>query len=386
MPAVRTRVIVLLAFAAVSACSSPPPTGPSSTRPDSSVNPGQPAPGSGNPPATPPPPARASAPSITAQPGSQTIDVGSAATLTVRASGDVPLKFQWYAGSSGQTTSPVSGATSDRFKTPALTKTAQYWVRVSNEAGAADSETATIRVEAKSDPPVAAPEITSQPRDRTITSGQKATLSVSAAGTAPLSYRWFTGSSGDISEPIDDARASSYTTPALTATTRYWVRVSNSVGSTDSETATITVAEPEGNSAFEQAVLDLVNGHRAGGATCGGTAYGPAAALGLNTKLRAAARAHSQDMAANDYVSHTSRDGRTFEDRIRDAGYAGSYPLGENVAAGPSSPQSVVSGWMASAGHCRNIMNSDFRAIGVGYAQDASSTYRHYWTLDFGGS
>ena len=41
---------------------------------------------------------------------------------------------------------------------------------------------------------------------------------------------------------------------------------------------------------------------------------------------------------------------------------------------------------MASPGHCRNIMDPAFRAIGVGYAFDASATYRHYWTLSFGGS
>jgi uncharacterized protein YkwD len=91
-------------------------------------------------------------------------------------------------------------------------------------------------------------------------------------------------------------------------------------------------------------------------------------------------------MAANNYFSHTSLDGRTFDQRIRNAGYAGSSPLGENIAGGQSSPSAVVSGWMGSEGHCRNIMNPSFRAIGVGYAYESSATYRHYWTLNFGGS
>jgi uncharacterized protein YkwD len=41
---------------------------------------------------------------------------------------------------------------------------------------------------------------------------------------------------------------------------------------------------------------------------------------------------------------------------------------------------------MASAGHCANIMNGNFRATGIGYAFSASSTYRHYWTQTLGGS
>jgi uncharacterized protein YkwD len=164
------------------------------------------------------------------------------------------------------------------------------------------------------------------------------------------------------------------------------VRVSNNVGVVDSEHATVTVSVPDGNTAFEADVLELVNDRRAAGAMCGSTSYAPTAGLAMNTKLRSAARAHSQDMAANNYFSHTSLDGRTFDQRIRDAGYTGSGPLGENIAGGQSSPQSVVSDWMGSPGHCRNIMDPNFRATGVGYAYDSGAAYRHYWTLSFGGS
>jgi uncharacterized protein YkwD len=71
---------------------------------------------------------------------------------------------------------------------------------------------------------------------------------------------------------------------------------------------------------------------------------------------------------------------------MSDAGYAGSYPWGENIAAGQSTPQAVVNAWMSSAGHCANIMKASYTAIGVGYAFGASSTYGHYWTQNFGGS
>jgi predicted extracellular nuclease len=87
-----------------------------------------------------------------------------------------------------------------------------------------------------------APSITTQPQSQSVVSGQSATLSVIASGTAPLSYQWYAGVSGDTGSPIDGASTSSYTTPALTADASYWVRVSNSLGSDDSATATITVA------------------------------------------------------------------------------------------------------------------------------------------------
>ena len=105
----------------------------------------------------------------------------------------------------------------------------------------------------------------------------------------------------------------------------------------------------------------------------------------MQSSLRLAARDHSQDMAAQNYFSHTSLDGRTFDQRIRQAGYASSAPLGENIAGGPGSPSAAVSLWMSSPGHCANIMSPGFRVIGVGYANNPAATYRHYWTQTFGG-
>jgi predicted extracellular nuclease len=85
-----------------------------------------------------------------------------------------------------------------------------------------------------------APVIDTQPADATISSGQAASLSVTAHGTAPLHYQWYQGSSGDTSTPVGTDSAN-FTTPALSDTTSYWVRVSNDVGSVDSNTATVTV-------------------------------------------------------------------------------------------------------------------------------------------------
>lgn len=137
---------------------------------------------------------------------------------------------------------------------------------------------------------------------------------------------------------------------------------------------------------LEWRVLDLTNENRARGAVCGGEPFGPAPPLEMNEVVRVAARLHSQDMGAQDYFSHDSLDGRSFADRMSEAGYTGASPWGENIAAGYSTPEAVVQGWMESPGHCRNIMNPDFRVIGIGYAHVDSSSYGHYWTQDFGGS
>jgi hypothetical protein len=84
------------------------------------------------------------------------------------------------------------------------------------------------------------PTITTQPQSQTIPKGQTATLSVGASGGG-LSYQWYVGTTGTTTSPIAGANASSYTTPALTSKTSYWVRVSNSVGIADSHTATVII-------------------------------------------------------------------------------------------------------------------------------------------------
>ena len=134
---------------------------------------------------------------------------------------------------------------------------------------------------------------------------------------------------------------------------------------------------------FQTDVMVLVNQARASSRMCGNTAFPAAAPLAWNNKLFNAAAGHSTDMASNNYFSHTSLDGRTFGQRITNAGYQWSR-LGENIAAGQSSVQSVMAVWMASAPHCSNIMNSNITELGVACVVNDSSTYRFYWTMDLG--
>jgi hypothetical protein len=66
--------------------------------------------------------------------------------LSVAAIGTPSPTYQWYAGTSGTTSSPISGATSSSYTTPTLTNTTSYWLRASNMVGTADSNTVTISV------------------------------------------------------------------------------------------------------------------------------------------------------------------------------------------------------------------------------------------------
>ncbi|HQF38976.1 MAG TPA: carbohydrate binding domain-containing protein [Opitutaceae bacterium] len=88
---------------------------------------------------------------------------------------------------------------------------------------------------------VEAPSITTQPADATTALGGVASLTVATGGATPLSFQWYRGETGDASQPVAGATGASYTTPALTAWSRYWVRVANDGGQADSRTALVKV-------------------------------------------------------------------------------------------------------------------------------------------------
>jgi len=173
------------------------------------------------------------APSITNQPVSQAVTVGQTAAFSVTATGTAPLSYQWRKNGAD-----ISGATAASYTTPAATTAdngAQFTVVVSNSVGSVTSNAANLTVTAV---PVA-PSITTQPANRTVVAGQTAAFSVSATGTAPLSYQWRKNGAD-----IGGATAASYTTPATTTAdtgAQFTVVVSNSVGNVTSSAASLTV-------------------------------------------------------------------------------------------------------------------------------------------------
>jgi len=132
-----------------------------------------------------------------------------------------------------------------------------------------------------------------------------------------------------------------------------------------------------------QEVLRLSNAARAEPRRCGSQAFAAAAPLAWSDALGAAALTHSRDMAARNVFDHGSRNGDTVAERATRAGYPWKA-IAENIAAGQGSPAQVVAGWLASPGHCANLMAADFAEMGGAYATDAGSDRFIYWTQVFG--
>ncbi len=117
--------------------------------------------------------------------------------------------------------------------------------------------------------------------------------------------------------------------------------------------------------------------------------------LTWNDDLYHASLEHSTDMAESNTFSHrgsgTSSDatggngyGSTYVERIEANGYVNSRSVGENIAAGQTSIESVVHEWLESPAHCANIMSPKFKETGIAKYENYSSDKHIYWTNDFG--
>jgi uncharacterized protein YkwD len=131
----------------------------------------------------------------------------------------------------------------------------------------------------------------------------------------------------------------------------------------------------------EQQVLELVNAQR--------REHG-LLELQPSDALADAARLHARDMAQDDYVEHDSFDRsqgqltKACEWSKRVLGFVPEERrLAENIAAGASTPQEVVDGWMRSPVHRRNVLGTALTELGVGYWPGGSAGF--YWVADFGG-
>ncbi len=138
----------------------------------------------------------------------------------------------------------------------------------------------------------------------------------------------------------------------------------------------------ESGSAIRARVVDLVNDARSKARRCGSERFAAAPPLGVSRKLDEAAAGHARSMARKNFFDHRGRDGSQPRDRVLRTGYE--FRLtGENIALGPESAEEVVAGWLASPGHCANIMEPRFREIGVGLATGRGRG-KIYWVQNFG--
>lgn len=148
-------------------------------------------------------------------------------------------------------------------------------------------------------------------------------------------------------------------------------------------TCKITVAQQTtSTSEFKREFLENINHVRQKGCNCGNVRMAPAPPLVWNDQLESAAIDHAADMWKKSYFSHNSQDGRTSDQRMVAAGYGyngfKSFAVGENIAQGQMSIAEVMAGWFKSPGHCKNLMNPEFKEVGI-------AKYNDYWVQDFGG-
>ncbi|MFL6245827.1 MAG: hypothetical protein ACJ74H_07370, partial [Thermoanaerobaculia bacterium] len=148
--------------------------------------------------------------------------------ISITTNGSTPQTFQWYRGASGNTSSPVNTATrSYLIANPSVTT--QYWVRVTNSCGFADSAAVTITV-------ACVPPTINGPFTRAVSGGTE--ISITTTGTTPQTFQWYRGASGNTTSPVNTATRS-YLIANPTVTTQYWVRATNSCGFANSAAVTI---------------------------------------------------------------------------------------------------------------------------------------------------
>src|SRR5271156_4177460 len=176
--------------------------------------------------------ATATAPTIAQQPTNDTVTAGQTAAFSVVATGTAPLTYQWFMNGT------AAGTNSNLFSIAQTTtgqNGAQVYVKVSNTAGNATSNSVTLTVN-----PAAptAPAITQQPANATVTVGQPATFTVTATGTAPLTYQWF------MNGAAAGTNSSTYTVSETTlgqTGAQIYVTVTNAVNTATSQTVMLTV-------------------------------------------------------------------------------------------------------------------------------------------------
>ncbi len=136
-------------------------------------------------------------------------------------------------------------------------------------------------------------------------------------------------------------------------------------------------ANPQTETINKALLLELVNAQRAQGCDCGTRgSFAPADPVTWNDTLELAAGDHSLDMYTNNFFSHTGSDSASAGDRITRREYSWAR-YGENIASGYKTEQDVINGWLNSDGHCSNIMNPNFKEMGV-------AKVNKYWTQVFG--
>lgn len=109
--------------------------------------------------------------------------------------------------------------------------------------------------------------------------------------------------------------------------------------------------------------------------------------LKINPMLTAAAQSHADYMAVNDCYAHVCKGEPPLPERVKRTGYI-YHKITENIHAAQLDPQRLVTGWMKSPTHRKNILDPVVTEIGIGHRylarDDAPLRHHHYWVTNFG--
>jgi len=135
----------------------------------------------------------------------------------------------------------------------------------------------------------------------------------------------------------------------------------------------------------EREHFNLVKAERARGWTCPDGTYFPpnSGEFKWDCRLSRAARKWSQRMATENFIAHRKGDSTSCS-RTNAEGFPRDRGCGENLAGGGRTPREAVDQLKKSNGHCKSMFEPKFNKLGVGYASNSASTYKHYWTDSFG--
>lgn len=136
-------------------------------------------------------------------------------------------------------------------------------------------------------------------------------------------------------------------------------------------------------SELDDELLAALNAARAQARTCGTDFYEAVPPVTWSCQLEDAGLSHSQDMGDNNFFSHTGSNGLRVGSRATSAGYSWNM-VGENIAAGFYTVDSVMQGWLDSPSHCSAIMNGYYEEGGVAVYIAESADYDVYWTMVLG--
>jgi uncharacterized protein YkwD len=140
--------------------------------------------------------------------------------------------------------------------------------------------------------------------------------------------------------------------------------------------------EPCLDDAQMQKAVEQLNALRRQSAPC--AAIGAAMQhLSWESKLAASAHEQAVDLAMQDRLSHTDSRNRGFGVRLRSSGYAAAG-AGENLAAGQTDIEDTLQAWLASPSHCANLMQPEYRDVGLACVQRRGSRYERFWVAHFG--